>query len=143
MPPPAPACERCPCIDGNPHPGLPHATPRRSKAPRQDRHPKLQQGGWQREAALCSCSGKLLPSTALQEAEDAAKHLLLPSDSSAWKSPVQVHAQDELLSLLSHASNALEVNKSPPRSCTISLPTPLGLEIPSQDPAAFPPCQST
>lgn len=38
--------------------------------------------------------------------------------------------QDELHSLLSCASNALEVNKSPLQSCTIKLPTSLGLEIP-------------
>lgn len=45
--------------------------------------------------------------------------------------------------LHSHANNALEVNKSPPRSCTISLPMTLGLETPSSDSTAVSPCQGT
>jgi len=69
-------------------------------------HPKLQQGGWHRGAAApCSRSGKPLPSS--------RQRMLLrlrccrQSDSSAWKSPLQVRTQDRLPSLPSHASNAL------------------------------------
>ena len=72
-------CEQCLLSKAVPHAGLSHTSPQSSKVHRQDLHPKLQQGGQHRRAASCLHSSKLLPSVALRRAEDATKHLPLPS----------------------------------------------------------------